>query len=590
MELALENRRLIQLDLAGTTYHLKKMLMDDIGFFERDFLYRAAVEGAKHSFGELGIRGIPRNPRETLEKMLDMMRKRGYGSIRIAEFDSAKYVAVLTARDSAEAWAFQVNRDLQRTPVCSYTSGALSVICQYSFVGDTKDSIFFRAHEVDCTGVGNEECRWVVGPEDEIARRYADAARHKESVSEHELKLNEEILGKNLELQGLNLELERQIRKRTEDLWRTEENYESLMRISPDPIMLTTVSGRVNTMNPAGYKMLGYEIGEELPDLNIVSLLTGREHAWEKVLFLIEKEGNVSGVELELTRRDGKKISGQLSARYADLAAGRSVEAVFKDVTEKKEMEEQIREAQSETEFLNDLLSHDIINSTVSALHFLQTALKSPNITPEVRSKIEVATRDIQSMFDLAGSVRDLSRVKAEGQEPPDLLKDLQMLISEAIEESKTMYFDRTMRFDFQRTTEPKYVAAGEIASRIFTNLLTNAIKYDEHKEVVVGVTIEPVTDSGTAYWQVRIADNGIGIPDEDKDRVFERFERGKTSIKGTGLGLFVARMIADAYKGKIWAENRIPGDHTKGTTMVVRLPKADEKRIAQLRTRVTRT
>lgn len=576
------------MDLAGTAYHLKKMLMDDVGFFERDFLYRAAVEGAKNSFKGMGTHGVPRNPREVLEKTLEMMRRRGYGDLKIAEFDPKNYVVVLTAKDSAEAWAFQVNRDLQRTPVCSYTSGALSVACQMSFVGDTKDEVFFKTHEIDCAGIGSEECRWVVGPADEITKRYPDSAKHKETVSEHDLKLNEEILGKNLELQGLNLELERQIRKRTEDLWRTEENYESLMKLSPDPIMLISIPGRINAMNPAGYKMLGYDTSEELPDLNIGSLLTGREHAWEKVLWFIEKESHVSGMELELTRKDGKRISGQLNARYADLASGRSVEAVFKDVTEKKEMEEQIREAQSETEFLNELLSHDIINSTISALHFLGVAIKTPGIAPEIKSKLQVATKDIQSMFDLAASVRDLSRVKAEGNDPPELIKDLQMLVSEAIEESRAMYFDRKIIFNFQKTAEPKYVAAGTIASRIFTNLLTNAIKFDQHDEVVVDITIVPAGEPATPFWQVRIADNGIGIPDEDKERMFEKFERGETTVKGTGLGLFVARMITDAYKGKIWAANRIPGDHAKGTTMVVQLPRADEKRIAQLRTRVS--
>ena len=583
-------KRLVLLDLAGTVYHLKKTLMNDVGFFEHDFVYKAGLEGAKESLKEMNIKGVPKNPRKTMETLLEVMKERGYGTFRIAEFDSEKSFASLVSRDSAEAWAFQKNADLQRAPVCSYTSGVLSVICQFSFVGDTSDKITFKAHETECVGNGHEECIFSVGPVEEINKRHPDAESPKETVAEHELRLNEEILSRNLELQGLNLELERQVRKRTEDLWRSEENYESLMRLSPDPIAVITISGRINSINPAGLKMFGFEQSEETTDLNITSLLTDKNNAWEKVLWLIDKEGHVSGLELNLTRRDGKMLSGQLNARYADMPTGRCVEAVFKDVTEKKEMEEQVREARSETEFLNDLHSHDIINYTMSALHFLQGALKIPDLTPEAKSKLVVATRDMQNAFNLASSVRDLARAKEEGEEPPEEVKDLQLLVAEAIEDSKAMYFDRRMRFNFQKTTEPKYVAAGSIASRLFTNLLTNAIKYDQHDEVVVDISIEPVSESGASFWQVRVSDNGVGIPDEDKERVFERFERGKTSIRGTGLGLFVSRSIADAYKGKVWAENRVHGDHTKGTTMIVRLPKADEKKVGQLRTKMTKT
>ena len=580
--------RFVTLDAAGTIYHLKKTLMADFGFFEKTFMYRAGQEGAKEAFSGTGKELLQKEPRAVLEAFLQKFVDRGYGTLIIESFDAGRRLISLTSSNMAEAWSFVKNADLQRDPICSYTSGLLSYVCQVAFHNRLGGDIVFRAHETDCIAEGKKECKFVIGPAEEIIRLFPDIDAPKETMSERELKLNEEILLKNLELQNLNLELERQVRKKTEDLWRSQESYESLMKLSPDPIATITLSGKISSLNSAGIEMLG--LGQEStqePDMS--SVLAGGMREWEKIVWTIEKEGKVDGLESDLVRLDNRRLKGRIYARFADLPGGKYVEALFKDVTDEKAMEEEVKEARSESEFLNDLLSHDIINYTISALHFLQSALKTPDLTHDAKGKLEVATRDIQNAFDLASSVRDLAMAKAEGEEPPELVKDIQVLVAEAIEDSKAMYFDRKLRLNFQKSAEPKYVAAGAIASRLFTNILTNAIKYDQHEEVVIDVTIDNVSESGKTYWRVKISDNGVGIPDEDKQRVFERFERSSTLVRGTGLGLFVAWMIAKAYNGRIWAENRVAGDHTKGTTMIVLLPKAEEKRVAQLRTKPSR-
>lgn len=562
--------------------------MAEIGFFEKSFMYKAGQEGARESLSGTPKELLQNEPRSVLDALLHTLEERGYGTLTIQSLDPDRKVISLTSTNMAEAWSFVKNADMQREPICSYASGVLSYMCQVAFQGRLSEEIVFRAHETDCVAEGKKECKFVVCPKEEMVRLYPELDAPKETMSEHELRLNEEILLKNLELQNLNLDLERQVRKKTEDLWRSQESYESLMKLSPDPIATITLSGKISSLNSAGVEMLG--LGEDsVHEPDMASVLAGGVREWEKIVWTIEKEGKVDGLESDLIRLDKKRLKGRIYARFADLPGGKYVEALFKDVTEEKAMEEEVKEARSESEFLNDLLSHDIINYTISALHFLQGALKSPDLTPEAKSKLEVATRDIQNAFDLASSVRDLARAKAEGEEPPESVKDLQMLVAEAIEDSKAMYFDRKMKLNIQKSAEPKYVAAGPIASRLFTNILTNAIKYDQHEEIVIDVAIDNVSELGRPYWRVKISDNGVGIPDEDKQRVFERFERGSTLVRGTGLGLFVAWMIAKAYKGRIWAENRVEGDHTKGTTMVVLLPKAEEKRIAQLRTKPSR-
>jgi signal transduction histidine kinase len=160
------------------------------------------------------------------------------------------------------------------------------------------------------------------------------------------------------------------------------------------------------------------------------------------------------------------------------------------------------------------------------------------------------------------------------------------LLVAEAIEDSRMMYFDRNTKFNFKRSPEPTYAVAGALASRLFANLITNSIKFDHHETVTIDVTISDAEQDGIQYWRTEIADRGIGIPDSDKKLVFDRFRRGLSKVAGTGLGLFVAASIAKTHKGSIRVEDRVPGDSTKGTKMVVLLPKADTRQIAQMRTR----
>jgi signal transduction histidine kinase len=76
-------------------------------------------------------------------------------------------------------------------------------------------------------------------------------------------------------------------------------------------------------------------------------------------------------------------------------------------------------------------------------------------------------------------------------------------------------------------------------------------------------------------YALIAIEDDGPGIPEELKDQVFNRFERGNSRSGGKGLGLYLVRTLIEGFRGKVWVEDRVRGDYTKGTRFVVMLPVA---------------
>lgn len=573
--LEFNKRRAWLIDAAGALYALKKTLMWDVGFFERDFLFRAAQEGAKEYLSGLVTDELRKDPERMVALMLAVYSQRGHGEFALEKLDLKNKTAEFSCKDSVEAWSFQINRDMQRDPVCSYASGVLASIGKMAFSEGPNDPEI-RAAEIECAAQGNARCWFIVAPVQELVKRVPRYEVPPESISEHELKLNEEILMKNLELQNVNLSLERQVRRRTEELRKSEENYRSLIDLSPDPIIICAETGAITSINESALKMLGYS-ANEMDKAKLESLLGGQNRDWEKILWLLEKEGLINGYELELVRKDGSKLTGDISARWAELPLGKCIEIVARDVTARRSMEDQLKEARTEHEFLNDLLSHDIINYTYSALHFVANLKKSSRLSEDDRRSLSIIWKDIQGAYELASSVRDMSRVKDMDQEEADI-ESLQLMILEGIEEAKSMYADRQPRINYAKTPEPRFVRGYTLLSRLFTNLLTNAIKFDQSEEPEVDVVVDSANEDGAAYWKVCISDRGRGMPDAEKEKVFEKFHRLDASIEGNGLGLYVCRFIADACGGKVWAENRVEGDPSKGTTMVILLKKADPK------------
>ena len=100
----------------------------------------------------------------------------------------------------------------------------------------------------------------------------------------------------------------------------------------------------------------------------------------------------------------------------------------------------------------------------------------------------------------------------------------------------------------------------------VFVNLASNAMKYAAAgKRVEIGIE-----DAGTD-WKVAVKDFGPGISDDDKEKIFTRFERlQKEGVQGTGLGLAIARRVVDLHQGRIWVEDNPEG----GCIFFVSLPK----------------
>jgi len=86
-------------------------------------------------------------------------------------------------------------------------------------------------------------------------------------------------------------------------------------------------------------------------------------------------------------------------------------------------------------------------------------------------------------------------------------------------------------------------------------------------------VDLRKTVDAGREWWEVTVADHGVGIPDDKKEMIFQRFAPRLAGSRGIGLGLSIVKSIVERYGGRIWVDDRVKDDHSQGALFHVLLP-----------------
>jgi signal transduction histidine kinase len=239
--------------------------------------------------------------------------------------------------------------------------------------------------------------------------------------------------------------------------------------------------------------------------------------------------------------------------------------------------EEELEEARAQAELYLDLMGHDINNLNQVGMGFLEVALEMLKEGGRIEGKdvelLEKPLRAIQDSTRLIDNVRKLQSAKSmEYQlQPVDLSEVLA-----GVKEQFSNVNGRHVTVNY--TPTESHVLATGLVKDVFVNLVGNAVKHsDANKPLEISISQTKVYGTDESYHKVYIDDNGPGIPDELKTRIFNRFERGNTKAKGKGLGLFLVKTLVQDFYGKIWVEDRVKGDYTKGARFVVMLPAVEK-------------
>ena len=216
-------------------------------------------------------------------------------------------------------------------------------------------------------------------------------------------------------------------------------------------------------------------------------------------------------------------------------------------------------------------MSHDINNMNQIGIGFLEMALGRPEgLKDEMRGLLTKPLEALESSTRLIKNVSKLQRAR-EGD-----LRITRVNVGEVVREllpkCSTMA-GRDIRVNYHGND--CFVMANELLTDVFSNIIGNAVKHSQGP-LVIDIGVKKVREDSKDYCVISVEDNGPGIPDSLKERLFTRFQRGATKASGRGLGLYLVKTLVDDYHGRVWVEDRVPGDHKQGTRFVVRLLAAE--------------
>jgi signal transduction histidine kinase len=235
-----------------------------------------------------------------------------------------------------------------------------------------------------------------------------------------------------------------------------------------------------------------------------------------------------------------------------------------KIIAERNKAEDENKRA----ELYLDVMGHDINNLNQTALGNLELILEESNLSEDEKEYIERSLIAIRSSAGIIENVRSLQQLSGENVGLERL--DLNDAILESIKEAPRPADKKiTINYTPRKGIMVKCVP---LLKEIFSNLINNSIKYSG-PEVTVDIEIGEKISWDKKYYTVTVSDNGIGIPDEVKSRLFNRFQRGTTNAHGKGLGLYIVKSILEKCDGSVEVEDRVHGDPSKGAKFTVMIP-----------------
>ena len=346
-------------------------------------------------------------------------------------------------------------------------------------------------------------------------------------------------------------------RKAEQALRESESKYRALYDGSADGIFLLDDSGTILDGNEASLRMYGYSL-EEIRGTKIEDLI----HPEDLKTIPSKFQDLLKGETLRIDRRVRKKDGTYLTIEVTGSRVGENlVQGLYRDITERKEMEsllrqraEELARSNADLEHFAYVASHDLqepLRTVVSALQMLEKRHKG-KMGEDSDQLIDFAVDGSKRMKALIIDLLAYSRLTTRGQ--PFEAVDAQAVLDLSLRNLKSLIDERGAEITHDRM--PIVLGDSTQLLQVFQNLIGNAVKFGATESPKVHVSAQRNSDE----WVFSVKDNGIGIEDKYFDRIFVIFQQlsKKGPFQGTGIGLAIVKKIVEQHRGRIWLESEV--------------------------------
>jgi len=359
----------------------------------------------------------------------------------------------------------------------------------------------------------------------------------------------------------------------------SHDRYSKLVEALSEGIAIYK-QGEICFVNEAGARILGAGSPEQLLGRRVIDFVaeSHRPLAREGTTELLRTGQRVSSQALDLLTLDGKAVPCEVeAARYID-GGETAVQVVFRDVTERRQSEQELRGARDAAEAANRAKSEFLANMS----HELRTPLNAVigfaeimagemlgSLAPRYREYAQDIRESGNHLLSLINDILDLSKAEAGKLE----LREERCRLSDLVESCLRLLRERARRSDIELAIlldwDPVLEADPRLMKQVLLNLVSNALKFTTEGGRV-SIRSRRLPDSALA---IEIADTGIGIAPENLRRIMEPFQQVDSALSrkygGTGLGLPLARTMLELHGGALTLESA----EGVGTTASVVLP-----------------
>ncbi|HYB21753.1 MAG TPA: Cache 3/Cache 2 fusion domain-containing protein [Thermodesulfobacteriota bacterium] len=361
------------------------------------------------------------------------------------------------------------------------------------------------------------------------------------------------------------------------ELWKTKDYLENIVQSSVDAIVTTDPKGRITFVNRAMEELVGRPQEDMIGAPIYQFYLEGISEA-RKIMSILREKGSLKNHETTALKASGT-VSILTSASLLRDETGQIIGTlgVFKDLTEKKKLEEELKKTQAhliqagKMRALGDLVAgvaHELNNPLMAADTFLHVIRESLAREDQNQKRLELIQQCHERIAKIINHLRDFSRQSRFDFRPMNIAEPIENALM--ITGQQLLNHGIRIMKDFQPDI-PQIRGDANQLEQVFLNLISNAKdameKCERKKELTIATSL--LRHNGWNDVEVIVRDTGTGISDENAEKIFEPFFSTKEVGKGTGLGLSICYGIIEAHGGRIEVESKL----NEGTTFRVILP-----------------
>jgi len=362
----------------------------------------------------------------------------------------------------------------------------------------------------------------------------------------------------------------------------SEEKFRTIVNSVRACIITAEMDRTISMINKAGINMFGYQ-DNEIFSRSIDELFLDTQSKDAFLAGVKSGLGDVWGAELVAVTADDTVFPAQISLSGIKGANGENVGSVgiIRDISEE-------REVRRMKEDLVGMITHDMVNPILSMQRAIQLMLET-SLGPLSTAQMEImqlALATTHQLFGMTNNLLDIYRNESGKFLLNQSKIDLHQIIQEGISQLRFFAKDKKLSITFEPSLSPLEINGDQIRlMRACANLLDNAIRFSpEGSTIQVSSKIVDRQNgqsslttipskfrekilAGHPYILTSVTDQGPGIPEKDKEAIFNKFFttriKGETRRKGVGLGLSFCKLAIEAHQGEIWVNSPVDSEET---------------------------